>query len=81
MEKAWASRSRRVDPPTGVRMPPHFRKGSTDSLHYLQQILGELRAIAEADRYAMVAYLIEMAYIEVSDMIGGKRPSRPQDQK
>jgi hypothetical protein len=62
-------------------MRPHARKGSTDSLHYLQQMLGELRSIAEAEHHAMLAYLIEMAYIEVSDIIGGKRPSRLQDEE
>jgi hypothetical protein len=57
-------------------MPLHSRKGSTDSLHYLQQMLGELRAIADAERYGMLAYLIEMAYIEVTDIVGGKPPSQ-----
>jgi hypothetical protein len=57
------------------------RKGSTNSPQYLQQMLGELRAIAEAERYAMLAYLIEMAYIEVSDIVGGKRHSRLHDEQ
>ena len=43
-------------------------------------MLGELRAIAEAERYDMLAYLIEMAYIEVSDILGGNRPLRLKDE-
>ena len=57
-------------------MRPEIVKRHTDTLDYLQQMLGELRAMAEAERCDMLAYLIEMAYIEASDIIRGQRPSR-----
>lgn len=46
----------------------------TDTLDYLQSMLRELRTLAEAERCDMIAYLIEMAYIETSDVIRGDRP-------
>jgi hypothetical protein len=36
--------------------------------------------MAEAERCDMLAYLIEMAYVEVSDIIRGERPARVRDQ-
>ena len=61
-------------------MPSDRRKEGMETLSYLHQMLGELRAIAEAERYDMLAYLIEMAYIEVSDILGGNRPLRLKDE-
>ena len=61
-------------------MPSDRRKEVSETLSYLHQMLGELRAIAEAERYDMLAYLIEMAYIEVSDILGGNRPLRLKDE-
>ena len=61
-------------------MPSDRRKEGTETLSYLHQMLGELRTIAEAERYDMLAYLIEMAYIEVSDILGGNRPLRLKDE-
>jgi hypothetical protein len=48
----------------------------TDSLDYLQAMLREMREIDEAERHDMLAYLIEMAYVEASDIIRGERPAR-----
>lgn len=45
-------------------------------LDYVQAMLGQLRTMAEAERCDMLAYLIEMAYVEVSDIIRGERPLR-----
>lgn len=42
----------------------------------MQSMLGQLRTMAEAERCDMLSYLIEMAYIEVSDIIRGERPLR-----
>ena len=53
----------------------------TDVLDYMQAMLGELRTMAEAERHDMLAYLIEMAYIEASDIIRGERPARIQRPK
>lgn len=42
----------------------------------MQAMLGQLRTMAEAERCDMLAYLIEMAYVEASDIIRGDRPAR-----
>jgi len=46
----------------------------SESLEYLQSMLGQLRTMAEGERCDMLAYLIEMAYIEASDIMRGERP-------
>lgn len=48
----------------------------TDNLDYIQSMLGQLRQMAEVERCDMLAYLVEMAYIEASDIIRGARPTR-----
>ncbi|MDH6229479.1 hypothetical protein M2281_000051 [Mesorhizobium soli] len=48
----------------------------TDTLDYIQTLLGQLRAMAEAERCDMLTYLIEMTYVEASDIIRGERASR-----
>lgn len=48
----------------------------SETLCYLQSMLGQLRLMAEAERCDMVAYLIGLAYIEISDIIRGERPLR-----
>jgi len=40
-----------------------------ESARFIQQMLGELRAMAKTNRLEMVAYLIEIAYIESSDQL------------
>ncbi|WP_295808565.1 hypothetical protein [uncultured Nitratireductor sp.] len=52
--------------------------GRTESLDYMQALLGQLRTMALAERYDMLAYMIEMAYLEASDIIRGDRPHRLQ---
>lgn len=41
----------------------------TESARFIQQMLGELRAMAKTNRLEMLAYLIEIAYIESSDQL------------
>lgn len=53
----------------------------TDRLDYIQSMLGQIRAMAEAERCEMLAYLVEMAYIEASDIIRGQRPLRVGDEQ
>ena len=53
-----------------------FTRRRTETLDYMQSMLGQLRTMAEAERCDMLAYLIEMAYIEASDIIRGARPAR-----
>jgi len=52
-----------------------------DNLRYIQAMLGELRTMAEAERCDLLTYMIEMAYIEASDIVRGERPLRVSDQK
>jgi hypothetical protein len=47
---------------------------NVQSLEYIQSMLGQLRTMAQAERADMVAYLIEMAYTETSDVLRGQRP-------
>lgn len=48
----------------------------TETLDYVQALLGQLRDLAAAERLDMLTYLIEMAYVEASDIIRGERPPR-----
>ena len=56
-------------------------KKRTESLDYIQSMLGQLRLMGEAEHCDMLAYLIEMAYLEASDVIRGERPSHIAEQK
>lgn len=56
-------------------MHSHNRK-RPDTLDYVQSMLGQLRIMAETERHDMLAYLIEMAYLEATDIIKVERPSR-----
>lgn len=55
-----------------------YTRRRTETLDYMQSMLGQLRTMAEAERCDMLAYLIEMAYLEASDIIRGERPARVQ---
>jgi hypothetical protein len=52
------------------------RRGRREALDYIQSLLGELRTMATAERYEMLAYLIEMAYLEASDLVRNERGRR-----
>jgi hypothetical protein len=58
-----------------------YAKRRTETLDYLQSMLGQLRTMAEAERCDMLTYLIEMAYVEASDIIRGERPARIHEDK
>ena len=64
-----------------ARCIPSPAKKRAETLDYIQSMLGQLRSMAEAERCDMLAYLIEMAYLEASDIIRGERPSRIAEQK
>ncbi|HEU4987230.1 MAG TPA: hypothetical protein VFT89_09215 [Rhizobiaceae bacterium] len=57
-----------------------YGRKRTETLDYMQSMLGQLRSMAEAERYDMLAYLIEMAYIEAGDIIRGERPMRVRNE-
>jgi hypothetical protein len=48
----------------------------TETLEYMQSMLGQLRVMAENERCDMLAYLIEMAFLEAGEIIRGERPPR-----
>lgn len=58
-------------------MPRNSQIGdkNSETLDYLQSMLGQLRALAVAERYDMLSYLIDMAFLEASDIANGARPS------
>ncbi|MGN6465532.1 MAG: hypothetical protein ACTHLP_08595 [Rhizobiaceae bacterium] len=56
-----------------------YNNRRTETLDYMQSMLGQMRTMAEAERCDMLAYLVEMAYVEVSDIIRGERPARVRD--
>lgn len=58
-----------------------YARRRTDRLDYIQAMLGQLRTMAEAERCDMLAYFIEMAYTEASDIIRGDRPSNLRGQQ
>lgn len=75
MDAGWgADASDARERPNMPQIVPASRR--TDTLDYLQSMLREMRGIAQAERYDMLAYLIEMAYVEASDIIRGERPAR-----
>lgn len=47
-----------------------------EQLQYIQAMLGELRRLAAAERCDMLTYMIEMAYVECSDIVSGRRPPK-----
>jgi Cdc6-like AAA superfamily ATPase len=52
-----------------------------ESLQFIQAMLGQMRQMAEAERCDMLSYLIEMAYVECSDILRGDRPLRIHEDK
>ena len=56
-------------------------KKRVETLDYIQSMLGQLRNMAEAEQCDMLAYLIEMAYVEASDVARGERPSHVEKKR
>ena len=59
----------------------HAQSRRTESLQFIQSMLGQLRQMADSERSDMLSYLIEMAYVECSDILRGDRPSRVHEYK
>ena len=62
-------------------MSKYAKAQRTETLDYIQMMLGQLRTMAEAEQYEMLAFQIEMAYIEASDITHGAQPSRIANKK
>ena len=58
-----------------------YERRRLESIGYIQQMLGELRTLAEIERCDMLTYLIEMAYVEAGDIRRGQRPMRVKPYK
>lgn len=56
-------------------------EGRIETLDFIQSMLGQLRTMAESERCDMLAYLIEMSYVEATDLIRNERRSGVAEQK
>jgi len=45
------------------------RRREAETFEYIRAMLRELRGLAQGERAEMLSYLIEMAYVEVSDLL------------
>ena len=55
-----------------IPVPPNGK--AQEKIAFIRQMLGELRAVADAEGAEMLRYLIEMAYVEAGDIQAGLRP-------
>jgi|APFEC2959095171_1045051.scaffolds.fasta_scaffold00002_233 hypothetical protein len=62
-------------------MRQQFGRHRTDTLDYLQSMLAQMRVMADAEGHAMLAYLIEMAYLEATDAMRGAGPLSIREDK
>jgi hypothetical protein len=53
----------------------------TETLDYIQSMLAQLRKMAEAEHCDMLAYLIEMAYLEANDTLVTERRSNVEKKR
>ena len=51
-----------------------------ERLEYVRCLLGEMRGITQGDRHDLLTYLVEMAYVEASDMLRAGRGDTPVKQ-
>jgi hypothetical protein len=58
------------------KIMPHEYEPKFEQLQYIQVMLGELRKMAAAEHCDMLTYMIEMAYLECSDIVSGRRPPK-----
>lgn len=57
---------------------PQVQSGKhTETIDFMQTMLGELRTMAEAERCNMLAYLIGMAEVEARDISAGRKNRGP----
>lgn len=57
-------------------MQQQLNQTRIETIDYIQAMLGQLRKMADAENSDVLAYLIEMAYIEAGDILRGERPLR-----
>lgn len=59
----------------------HQTTRRSDTIDYLDSMLAELRNMAEAERYELLAYLIGMAHVEAGDILRKKQPLNVRESK
>lgn len=52
------------------------RTNRSERLDYIQSMLGQLSQMAKAERYDVLVYFIEMAYVEANDILRAQRQSQ-----
>jgi hypothetical protein len=58
-----------------------YSKRRIEQLDYIQSILRQVRTMAETERCDMLAYLIDVAYLEARDILRSERPLRVGEDK
>lgn len=58
--------------PKFVRADAEYSE-TKENIAYIRQMLGELRQVANNEGADMLCYLIEMAFVEAGDVLGGRR--------
>ncbi|MCT7375677.1 hypothetical protein [Chelativorans salis] len=58
-----------------------YGRQRNETLDYVQAMLGQLSVMARGERCDMLTYLIEMAYVEVSDILRGQYPPQVQSKE
>lgn len=56
-------------------------KSRAETIEYIQSMLAQLRSMAHAEKFDMLAYLIEMAYLEAGEALRGEMRSTGPDKK
>ncbi len=62
-------------------MQPEPGKDRAETAEFIQSMLAQLRAMAQAERLDMLAYLIEMAYLEAGEALRGEKQAARPGQK
>ncbi len=53
---------------------PNLTDHQREKLQYLRCMIGQLAAMADAEKAHMISYMLGMAYIEVGDVLKGEQP-------
>ncbi len=61
-------------PSKGHNSRPGLTESQKKNLEYMGSMIGKLSVMAKGDRAHVIAYFLEMAYLETFDVLRGKRP-------
>lgn len=62
-------------------MQPEPGKDRAEAAEFIQSMLAQLRSMAQAERLDMLAYLIEMAYLEAGEAMRGEKQAPKPDHR